>query len=121
MVQPRCFDLKAPFMRARVLREDLEDHLGPVEHPRLQGELEVTLLARAQVFIAHDHVERAFLLHLAQCIDLAHPDEVRGVDIASPLHVGADNVRPGGAREVAQLRHLMANDLGSRARQQHAD
>jgi hypothetical protein len=74
-------------VRARVLGEDLEDDLGPVEHPGLQIELEVSLLARTEVLVAHDHVEPALELHGAQLLDLAHSDEVPGIDLASALHV----------------------------------
>ena len=54
--------LQAAFMRARVLREDLEDHLGAVEDPHLQLALEVALLTGAQVLVAHHHVEGALEL-----------------------------------------------------------
>ena len=101
VMQARRLDLQAPFMGAGVLSEDLQDHLGPVEHPRLQRQLEVSLLSRAQVLVAHDQVEGALLPHLAQRLDLAHPYEMSRVDIASSLHVGSDHLRTGCAGEIA--------------------
>jgi len=52
--------LKPALVRARVLGEDLEDHFGPVEHPRLQLELQVSAAAAAEVVVADDQVERTF-------------------------------------------------------------
>src|SRR6266542_2825190 len=114
-------DLQAYFVCARVLREDLQDHLGPIEDSRLQLTLEVALLSRAEVLVADHEVEATLQLELAQLVDLAHADEMRGIHLAAPLDIGADDLRAGGAREVRQLRHLVANELGRAPRQQHPD
>src|SRR5207247_824669 len=52
VMQPRRFDLQATFVRARMLGEDLEDDLGAIEHAGLDRQLEVALLARAEVLVA---------------------------------------------------------------------
>ncbi len=103
-------------MGASVLGKDLEDDLGAVEHTRLDRQLEVALLPRAEVFVADHDVEAALELHIAQRLDLAHSDEVCGVDHGPPLHVGSDDVCARGAGEVRQLVHLLANRLRFGAR-----
>ena len=108
-------------MRPCVLGEDLEDHFGAVEHPRLELELEVALLTGAEVVVADDKVERAFQLELAQLLDLAHADEMRGVDRGTTLDVGTNDVGPGSASEIRELCHLLANQLWSGAGQHQAD
>ena len=65
-MEPRGLDLETPLMRARVLGEDLEDDLGPVEDSGLECEFEVSLLPRAQVFVADDNVVLALNLQVAQ-------------------------------------------------------
>jgi hypothetical protein len=121
VMQTRSLDLQAAFMRARMLRKDLEDDLGPVEDTRLHIQLEVALLARAQIFVADDDVERAFELHVAQLFYLAHTYEVRRVDLAAALHVRSHDLSACGPRQVSQLGHLVAHDFGTRAGEQHPD
>jgi hypothetical protein len=114
-------DLQAAFMSARVLGEDLQDDLGAVEHPRLQLQLEVALLSRAQVLIADDKVELAFHLHGAQSFHLAHADEMGGIDLGATLEIRTDDFRSRCAREIGQLSHLFANKFGPGAGEQHPD
>ena len=121
VVQTGGLDLEPPFMGARMLGKDLEDDLRPVQHSGLEVELEVALLARAQVVVADDQVERALKPQLAERLDLAPADEVRGIDLGPSLHVGTDYLSAGGAREVCQLRHLVADCLGSAAGEHDAD
>src|SRR5712692_4668020 len=120
-MQSRRLDLQPTLMRARMLGEDLEDHLGAVEYACFELELEVALLPRAEVVVADDEVEGALQLELAQRIDLAHADEMRRVDLSTPLYVRADDFRARRACEVGELRHLHAHELGGRARQHYPD
>jgi hypothetical protein len=85
-------------MGSGMLGKDLEDDLGPIEDARLDVQLQVALLSRAQVFIANDEVERTFQLHVAQGFDLAHSYEMRRIDLGPALHVGAHHLRTRGAR-----------------------
>jgi len=121
VVQLRRLDLQPALVSARVLGEDLQDHLGPIKNSCLELALEVALLTRAEVLVADDHVEAAFQLHLTQLFDLAHADEVRRVDRAPRLNVSADDLRPRCARQVGELQHLVADQLGVRPRQEHPD
>ena len=113
--------LQPSFVSARVLGEDLEDDLGPVEDPSLDLQLEVALLTRAEVLVADHKVELPLELHVAKLVDLAHADEVRRVDLGPPLHVGADDLDACGAREVGQLGHLLAHSFLSGAWQEDAN
>src|SRR5207249_11069739 len=56
VVELRRLDLEAALSGARVLREDVEDQLGPIDDPRPQLPLEVALLPRAQVLVADQEV-----------------------------------------------------------------
>src|ERR1700730_16544865 len=66
VVEARGLDLQAALMGSRVLRKDLQDHLGAVEHARLELAFQVALLARAQTVVADDQIEGAFQLQLAK-------------------------------------------------------
>jgi hypothetical protein len=121
VMQTRRFDLQAALMGAGMLGKDLEDDLGPIEDARLDVQLQVALLSRAQVFVADDEVERTFQLHVAQRLDLAHSNEVRRIDLGPALHVGAHDLRTRGAGQVGQLGHLVAEGLGGRAREEDPD
>src|SRR5205823_4376125 len=70
VVQAGSLDLEAAFVRACMLGEDLEDDLRAVEHPSLDLELQVALLARTEVLVADDQVELALALQVAQRLDL---------------------------------------------------
>src|ERR1700730_15096228 len=94
-----------------MLGEDLENHLGAIEHPGLQVELEVPLLTGAEILVADDHVETAFELHLAQLFALAHADEMPGIDLAAALHIRSDDLGACGACQIGQLAHLLAYEL----------
>ena len=90
-------------MRARMQREDLEDDLGAIEHANLERALEVALLPRTQVFVAHEHVERALEHHLAQGVDLAGADEMRRLDLGTALQVRSNDFGAGRSRELGEL------------------
>jgi hypothetical protein len=66
VMQACGLDLKPAFVRPRVLGKDLEDDLRPIQDSGLDLELEVSLLARAQVLVADDNVEATLELHVAQ-------------------------------------------------------
>src|SRR5207245_362852 len=121
VMQTSCFHLQASLMGARVLGEYLEDDLGAVAHSGLDLELQVALLTGAEVFIADAEVELALELHVSQPLDLAHPDEMRRVDVRSPLHIRPDHLGPRGPREVGELAHLLAHRLGSGAGEKDPD
>ncbi len=114
MVESGRFDLETALMGTRMLGEDLEDDLRPVEHARLDLQLEVALLARAQILVADHEVERALELHVAQRFDLAHADEMCRIDRGSFLYVRADDLHTRGASQVGQLAHLLGYCLWRR-------
>src|SRR5581483_2002945 len=121
VMKARRLDLQPALVRPGVLGEDLEDHLRAVEDAHLQFALEVPLLARRQVLVADDDVERALVPESAQLLDLPHADEVRRLDLRTALHVGADDISAGGAGQVRELEHLLAHLLFRRTGQQDPD
>ena len=62
VMEPSRLNLESPFVGAGVVSKDLEDDLGPIQDARLDLQLEVALLARAEVLVADHHVELAFQL-----------------------------------------------------------
>src|SRR5216683_3274216 len=67
-------------LRMRLLGEDLENDFCAVEHADLELELQVALLTRTQVVVADDKIECTLELELAELIQLAHADEMCGID-----------------------------------------
>ncbi|KWT64404.1 hypothetical protein APY03_7582 [Variovorax sp. WDL1] len=75
VLQPRQFDLQLAFVRARALREDLEDQEGAVVHSHTELALEVALLRGAQCLV-EDHLAGAVQIgQLADLLGLAAADE----------------------------------------------
>lgn len=107
-------------MGPRMLGKDLEDDFRSVDNSRLDVKLEVALLTRTEIVVADDEIELALELHVAQRFDFAHPDEMRGVDLAVALKVGADDVGACGARQIGELGHLVTDCLRARPGQQNA-
>src|SRR5262245_16093254 len=70
VMQARGFDLQAALVGPRVQGKDFEDHFSAIEHPAFQRSFEVSLLPRAQVLVANEHVESALAHHFAQRVDL---------------------------------------------------
>ncbi len=106
VVQLGRLHLEASLVGPRVLGEDVEDQLGPVDDPGFQLPLQVSLLTGAQIFVADQQVIDLRLAQRLQVVELALADEERGIDLRAPLHLGADHLATGGAGQVGQLGQL---------------
>jgi hypothetical protein len=103
VLQLRKLDLELAFVRARALREDVEDEPRAVDDAALGELFEVALLHRAQAPVDQDQVGIERLALDLELLGLAGADEVawiRPVDARGQL---ADDARARRARELAKL------------------
>ena len=96
-------DLEAALVGLRVEGEDVEDQPAAVDDLDLEQALERLLLARRQLVVGDEEVEPGLALRLGQLLGLALADIPVRVDVAAVLPLRADDLRPGGRREVGEL------------------
>jgi hypothetical protein len=117
----RELDLGLALPARRVLREDVEDHDGPVEDLLLDPLLEVALLRRRELVVEHDRVGPEVASQVAELADLALPEVRRGVGGVALLHDAGDDLAAGGLQQRLELVER-GGDVGvGPARQLHAD
>ena len=91
----RQLDLEMRLVRPRMGREDVEDHLGAVDHLDLELLLEVAGLGRAQVVVEDDHVGLLGLDERLELLDLARADVRRDIDLLPLLQQAAHDLQTG--------------------------
>ena len=96
-------DLEAALVRLGMEREDVEDEPAAVDDLDVQQALERLLLAGRELVVRDQQVEAGLALGLAELLGLALADVPVRVDVAAVLPLRADDVRPGGGREVGEL------------------
>ena len=96
-------DLQLAVAGGRVLREDVEDELGAVDHPQLHALAEVARLRRGQVLVDDDEVDAAVEGAYREVVELARAEHGLGVDAGPVLGHRVDDVDPGRVGELAQL------------------
>ena len=84
----RQLDLEMRLVRLRVGGEDVEDHLGAVDHLDLELLLEVARLGRAQVVVEDDDVGLLGLDDRLELLDLARADVGGDVDLRAASAAG---------------------------------
>ncbi len=111
-------DLQLALGRRRVLREDVEDQLRPVDDARVERVLEEALLGRLELAV-DDHALRIRPLEeLLQLLDLALADVGSLRRLSAVLHDGADRLDSGRARKLLHLGELC---LGIHTLSQHCE
>ena len=90
-------------MRPRVGREDVEDHLGAVDHLDLELLLEVAGLGGAQVVVEDDDVGLLGLDERLELLDLARADVGRDVDLLPLLQQAAHDLQTGRLGQSPEL------------------
>jgi len=103
--------LKPALVRARVLAK-ISRITRSGRAPRLQLELQVSLLRGLRSSLQMTRSKRTFELQGREAPRLAHADEVSGIDCGAALDVSADDLGPRW-REVGQLRIGRRPALGS--------
>ena len=72
-------DLRFAFGRAGVLREDVQDHRGPIDRGAPEDLLQVALLGRREIVFEHDGVGVDGQTDLAELLHLARTQERRRI------------------------------------------
>jgi hypothetical protein len=99
----RQLNLETAFLRAGVLREDVEDQRRAIKHLHVERLLEVALLRRRQLIVEDDGgvIEPSPLRDDLR--DLAFAYVGGGVAAVQPLRRLADDARSGGVRQQRQF------------------
>jgi hypothetical protein len=95
--------LQMGFMRSRVRREDVENHLGAIHDLYLELALEVARLRRAQVVIKNDDVRLVGLNKELELVDFSRADVGRDINLMPLLQHLADDVQIGRLGQTAKL------------------
>ena len=90
-------------MRPRPGGEDVEDHLGPVDHLDAQELLQVPGLRGAEVVVEDDEVGLVRLDQLLELLDLARADVGGDVDLLPLLEHAADHDQTGRLGQAPDL------------------
>ena len=101
VLELRQLDLKLSLGAPRVLGEDVEDQLRPIDHTRLQSILERALLDRIELVVHEQDLGARLLVGALQLLELplAH--------VGPPLRAGAvldelpDRLDEGGVRQLS--------------------
>ena len=99
----RQLDLEVGLVRSRVRREDVEDHLGAIDHLDPELLLEVARLGGAQVVVEDDDVGLLGLDERLELLDLARADVGRDVDLLPLLQQAADHLQAGRLGQSPEL------------------
>ena len=98
-----------PFGARRVLREDVEDQLGAVDHTRVERVLEESLLCRVELVVDQQALGAGLLVALLELLELALAD-VRPLRRAGTvLDDLADRLDSGGPGELLDLGQLVGH------------
>ena len=103
VLQLRELDLQLAFVRARALREDVEDQPGAIDDAALGELFEIALLHRRERAVDEDQIRVERLALLGELLGLAGADEVARVRPVDARGQRADDARAGRARELAEL------------------
>ena len=99
----------------RMLREDVEDELGAVDHPQLHAFTEVARLRRGEVLVDDHEIDVALEGADDEIVQLAGADHGLGVHPGPVLRHHVDDVHPGGVRQLAQLGDMDLEVAGAAA------
>ncbi|MNF58916.1 hypothetical protein D3C84_404930 [compost metagenome] len=114
------FDLQLAFMGTGALGEDIEDQTGTVEHPTLEGALEVALLAGCEGVIEDDQFGLFGHDQVVQLVDFATTDQVLGRWLVTGNGDECHRVRTGRTCKFQELLRIFAR-LGILAFQMNQD
>ena len=121
VLELRELDLELSLGARRVLGEDVEDQLRPVDDARRQGVLERALLRRLELVVDDQDLGVGVLVGLLQLLELALADVRPRIGVRALLHELGDRLDAGRARELAQLAELLLGVGGaSGARRERA-
>jgi len=100
VLQLRQLDLELALRGHSMLGEDVEDQLRPVDHPRLEGVLELTLLHRRELVVDEQRLGAGACKCFFQLDQLPLADVGAGLRPRCSLDQLSDGFDPCGAREL---------------------
>ena len=106
VLELRELDLELALGRDGVLREDVEDELGPVDDAGLELVLEQPLLRRRQLVVDEQHLGLRAAVLLLQLVELPLADVAAGIGLRAVLDDACDGLdarRPGELLELPEL------------------
>jgi succinyl-diaminopimelate desuccinylase len=118
VLELRELDLELSLGAHRVLGEDVENQLSPVDDPGLECVLERSLLRRAELVVDEEHLGGGIAVRLLQLLELPLADVRAGIGLAAvldDLRDGLDAGRPGELLELGEL--VPAVDAGCEHRE----
>ena len=117
----RQLDGQAGFVRPRTRREDIENHLGAIEHLDAQLLFQIADLRRGKIVVEDDHVGVGGADHQLELLDLALAEIGRLIGRGALLSEAADDFGPGGFHQAGQLVQIVAASLADRAAQRRPE
>ena len=107
VLELRQLDLHLGFGGSSANREDVEDQLGAIHHPRAGRILDVLALARAQLVVENDQRRLSGARQFTKLVDLALAEVGPGVRAVDLLHEPADDLRSRGIGKLGQLLEML--------------
>jgi hypothetical protein len=98
------FHLQVSLCRVGVVREDVEDHRGAVDHGDPQLLLEIALLPRGELVVAGDQIRVGGLDRPSQLGELPPAEIAVGIRLGASLHELPGRRDAGGAQKLLELR-----------------
>ena len=119
VLELRELDLELALRRSRMLGEDVEYQLRPIDDAQLERVLEAPLLARIEVVVHHEGLRPGLRHRGLQLLEAALAEVGARVGSGPTLHDLADGLDAGRAHQLAYLPELLVGvDLGSQRRDQ---
>ncbi|MEN3313327.1 MAG: N-succinyldiaminopimelate aminotransferase [Actinomycetota bacterium] len=106
VLELRQLDLELSLRASRMLGEDVEDQLRPVDDACLEGVLERALLDRVELVVHQEHLGAGFLVGALELLELPLPDVGTPLGARPVLDELPDRLDEGCVRELTQLGQL---------------
>src|SRR6266498_177691 len=116
VLELRELHLELSFGADRMLREDVEDQLGAIDHTRLERVLERPLLGGLELVVDEQHLGAGLPVRALQLLELALAEVCAPLRAGSVLDQRPDRLDERGSRELPQLGQLV---LGIDSLSQH--
>ncbi len=97
------FDRQPGFVRLGSRRENIEDHLGAIEHLDVERHLEIANLRRREIVVEDDHAGIGGPHHSLELLELTLAEISGYVGRVAALGESTHDLRPGGFGEAGQL------------------
>jgi len=108
----REFDLERAFFGTRMLRENIEDERGAVEHLdvlALECRFDFALLVGREFVVENQHIERRVGARGDDLVQFTFADHRRGIDAVNVLHGAPDNLQARRFRKPFQFAERIVN------------